>query len=158
MKYTVEWCEVKKTGEKNGRQWKMTSMTLKDEAGVVTDEVTTFDPVMPGITIEGTIELNGQYKNFKSTPVTSKQGGNSAFKGQQIEKAQAKTAEYVAVAQGRKEEGIKMSGAQRDAVLIVTTLLNNKFYTELSVPEIKNVITEWRNWFLSDDFEQHPPF
>ncbi len=65
MKYTVEWCETIKEGEKEGRKWKMTKMSLKDEQGVVTTDVTTFDSVTLGGTVEGSIVQNGQYLNFK---------------------------------------------------------------------------------------------
>lgn len=156
-KYEITWCEIKKTGETNGRPWKITSMTLKDEVGNVTDKVDTFDPVTPGITIEGVIEMKGQYKNFKSTPTTSKTGSNGAYKSQQIEKAQDRKSSDIERFQGKKEEAIKMAGAQRDAVLIVIELMKNTAMP-FSEEAIGVKIVEWRNWFLSDDFEQHPPF
>lgn len=66
MIYKVEWSEVKKEGTSaNGRTWKITEMTLKDEQGVITEKVSTFDSIMTGQEIEGTI-ADGKYgKEFK---------------------------------------------------------------------------------------------
>ncbi len=97
MKYSIEWSEVIKRGETNGRAWKMTKMNLKDEAGQLHDEVTTFDDVMTGGTLEGTIEMKGKYKNFKNLP---KAPSNSIYKRPDI-------TENVKVAQERKEASIE---------------------------------------------------
>ena len=59
--------------------------------------------------------------------------------------------------QASKEESIKLASAQRDAVLIVTTMAGFKFNSTTSDATIENEIIKWRNWFLSDDF-QAPPF
>lgn len=142
MKYTVEWAKTKKEGETNGRAWKIIEMTLKDEAGVVTEEVSTFDPVTPGITIEGTIEMKGQYKNFKSTPVAPKQGGNAGYKTKMMEETMEKKSEHIRVAQDNKELGIKMSSTIRMAVDLAIASKQD-FDGEV---ELKANVLEWRKW------------
>ncbi len=156
-KYTVEWCEVKKTGETNGRAWKIINMTLKDESGVETTDVSTFDPVTPGLTIEGEIELKGQYKNFKGTPKVAPQGNSGAFKGAQIAKAQETKAEYIAVAQGNKELGIKVSSTIRMAVDLAIAQ-----GAEVANGEpLAARILLWRQWLWQEwdkEEKDYPPF
>lgn len=143
MRYEILWCEVKKAGETNGRPWKITNMSLKDEAGNTIDDVSTFDVVTPGITIEGTIEMKGQYKNFKSAPSGSKSG----FKGNQMAVVK-KTQEGVKVAQQNKDLSIKMSSTMRMAVDLA--IASKPIYpadsgivmAEISTEEIK----KWRKW------------
>lgn len=116
MKYSIVWCEVKKTGEYNGKPWKITSMTLKDEAGIIIEGVDTFDTVLNGITMEGTIEEKGQYKNFKSTPVAPKTVSGTTYRAKQINDVMEKKAEYISTAQGNKELGIKVSSTMNKAI------------------------------------------
>lgn len=100
--YKVQWAEVTKTGEKNGRPWSMTSMTLEDEAGKVTEKVSTFDAVSPGHTIEGEIIQNGQYLNFKKkleVPAFIKK--QRADVSASVEKAQEVKAKNIEAAQDR---------------------------------------------------------
>jgi hypothetical protein len=100
MKFKIEEVKIKKEGEKNGKPWKITSMTLIDEHGVTTENVDTFDAVESGFFIEGEIE-KGQYGlNFKKTPSAKQQAGAN-FKSQQIEKVMDKKADQIAQAQDR---------------------------------------------------------
>lgn len=107
MKYTIEWCEAKQgTSKATGKAYTMTTMTLKDENGVITDKVTTFDVVQNGAVIEGTIEQNGQYLNFK--PATNPNGTRKPNmervmekKANMIGEAQATKAQNIAAAQDR---------------------------------------------------------
>ena len=57
-----------------------------------------------------------------------------------------------------KEEAIALMAAQRDAVLLVTTLINSDTRKPDTEDDLKMEIVKWRNWFLSDDFKEHPPF
>src|SRR3990167_5472101 len=154
MKYQIELSEIKKEGETNGRAWKITNMTLKDEQGVVYDDVSTFDPVMTGQEIEGFIETKEQYKNFKKAlekPNFMKKPDIS----KQVEKAQLRTETSINKTLDRKEESIALAGAQRDAVLIVTELMRHDEFI-LEKGNIKSALLEWRNWFLSDEFKDVP--
>ena len=156
-KYIVEWCEVKKTGETNGRPWKITNMTLKDEQGNTHDDVSTFDVVTPGITIEGVIEPKGQYKNFKSTPVAPKANGGGAYKQKQIEDTMEKKAAYIGQAQGNKELGIKVASTLRMAVDIAISQVPN-----MSQPyQMEELIKSWRKWLWMEwdkEDKDFPPF
>lgn len=156
MKYVIEFCEVKKTGTGAKGPWTIITMSLKDEQGNITDKVDTFDAVMMGQTIEGTIEA-GQYGlNFKKD-MTTKQTAGSNFKAQQIEKAVVRKEESIGRFQASKEESIALMAAQRDAVLIVTTMFP-QYATGTTESDIKEDIVKWRNWFLSDEFKDIPPF
>lgn len=158
MIYKITWCEVKKTGNTNGRDWSITEMTLEDPDGNKTEKVSTFDPVMNGGTIEGTIVKNDKgYLNFKKleAPDFIKRG-NPNYKTDQINKAMDKKNESISHFQDKKEESIALAGAQRDAVLIVTSIFKDKNID--SDRELQEEIIKWRNWFLSDDFRIPPPF
>jgi hypothetical protein len=155
MIYKIDWCEVKKEGETNGRKWKITNMTLTDSVGNTYDEVSTFDPVIAGQEIDGFIETKGMYKNFKKSLEKPKFMQKPDI-SKQVEKAQARTEASIGKTMDRKEESIKLAGAQRDAVLIVTNLFPNGQETE---QEIKEKIIKWRNFFLNDEtFNNPPPF
>lgn len=160
-KYKIVWAQEKKKGETNGRPWVITNMTLEDEQGNTTENVSTFDPVMSGGTIEGTIVKKGEYLNFsKLEPpeFIKKQQGILNYKSQQIEKVMDKKEASISHFQDKKEENIALAGAQRDAVLIVTMIYNNLNHPNESVEAIKEHIIKWRNWFLSDSFRISPPF
>jgi hypothetical protein len=142
MKYTIKWCEVKKEGETNGRKWKITEMTLVDEEGKeVEGNVSTFDSVLNGDTIDGEI-VDGKYgKEFKAIKETK--GG--AYKEKMIEKAQETKANYIAKAQGAKEDAIMWSSCFRDATLI--TIAQNQGQ-KLSDRDFKDEWEGWRKWLL----------
>lgn len=105
MKYTIKWCEITKNGNTNGREWQMTKMTLVDEAGKETDEVTTFDTVINGGTIEGEIVQKGQYLNFVTAKPESGRKPNMdrvmEKKATMIGEAQTAKAQHIAEAQDR---------------------------------------------------------
>lgn len=98
MKYKIDWCEVKKSGSTNGRNWEIMEMTLTDEQGVKTEKVSTFDKVMPGMEIEGEITKNDKgYLNFQSKKAEAK----SNFKTQQMNEVMDKKATNIKEAQDR---------------------------------------------------------
>ncbi len=142
MKYTIEWSEVTKTGVGEKGPWKLSKMNLKDEQGNVHENVATFQEIMTGQELEGSIEeeVNGQYvnKKFKSS---IKRPTNPVFnKTAQMEKVMDKKAENIARSQDNKELGIKTSSTIRMAV-------------DCAIAEGKvtpEAITSWRNWFLKN--------
>lgn len=98
MKYKIDWCEVKKEGETNGRKWSIMEMALTDEQGVKTEKVSTFDSVMPGQEIEGEVVKNDKgYLNFQSKKVEAK----ANFKTQQMNEVMDKKATNIKEAQDR---------------------------------------------------------
>lgn len=95
-----------------------------------------------GATIKGTLTKNEKgYWNFK------KEGDKPAYKGgAAISKAMETKATNIEIAQDRKHDAIKMAGAQRDAVLMVTTFeADAPFPTEA---ELKAKIEGWMRYFL----------
>src|SRR5260221_11350 len=121
---------------------------FKGEDGVNV-EASSFDikDIKVGDTIKGEIVKNGNFTNFKATKTNiGRSGGNNGA----INKAMDKKNESIKGFQENKEISIKLSGAMRDAVLMVTT-----FYPEASEKSLidKEVylqgrIEKWRRYFL----------
>lgn len=139
----------------------MASVSLESLQGAKIENVAIWDsfPRFPDLTIgtevEGDIveKQNGQYVNrslYAPKQPTGRTGGNSGVKVA-MERKEASIAKF----QDKKEESIALSGAQRDAVLIVTEL---KRVIGLPDEDIQSEIIKWRNWFLSDEFKNYPPF
>lgn len=155
-KYQVDWCAIKKEGNTNGKPWTIMEMTLKSEDGTIIDKVSTFDPVQPGHTIEGTIEEGKYGKSFKK-----KLEAPQFIKEQRaanVEKAMERKEQSIEKFQTSKEESIALAGAQRDAVIIVNMLHNSTGMIRSSDETIKEELIKWRNWFLSTEFKNVPPF
>lgn len=130
QKYTIEWSEVFKEGSKEGRPWKMTKMTLKDEKGGTHEDVTTFDTVVTGATIEGEIVMNGNYKNFKA-PQKPKNNFMANQKEKVINEAMDKKNQNIQAAQDRS--------AWMWAKTNASSLIASPAYMEknLSIPELE---------------------
>lgn len=147
MKYKIEFCVQKKTGNTNGKDWAITEMSLLDEQGVLHENISTFDSVMMGGTLEGEIVTNDKgYKNFK----TAKAVAGANFKTAQIEKTMERKEQSIGKFQDNKELSIKISSTMRDAVLLA--IAEGK-------PDI-TTIQKWREW-LWNNFEKvddYPPF
>lgn len=146
MKYTVEWCETIKEGEKEGRKWKMTKMSLKDEQGVVTTEVTTFDSVTLGGTVEGSIVQNGQYLNFKKA---LEKPNFMKHKEAQIEKNIERKEQSISRFQDDKEWSIMVSSTMRDAVSLAVAQ-NAGNFEGITREELASSVLKWREWLLNN--------
>lgn len=159
MIYSIKWCEVKKTGTTNGRDWTITEMNLEDSEGKTTEKVSTFEPVMSGGTIEGTIVKNDKgYLNFKKleAPDFIKQQRKPDI-SKSVEKAQERTAEGVKIAQERTSWSVKTSATMRDAVMIATA----RGISGWDKDEIEKAILKWREWLWTNfdvESDQYPPF
>lgn len=153
-KYTIEWSELIKEGvSENGRAWKMTKMSLKDESGAMHEDVTTFDEVITGGEIEGDIIMKGKYKNFQKAFKKPKLEKPEFIKAKEeaIKKAQDRTQVGVQKAQEHKDVSIKVSSTMRDAVQLAIAEGN---------PTVEN-IESWRKWLWTnwDKTElDYPPF
>lgn len=153
MIYKVEWSEVKKEGNTNGRAWKITEMTLKDEQGVITEKVSTFDSVMTGAEIEGSVVKNDKgYLTFKKLEAPNFVKENrSAFKQKVIDETMQRKEQSIGKFQDSKEWSIKVSSTMRDAVLLAIAEQN---------PTKENVL-KWREWLWNNfdvETDQFPPF
>ncbi len=145
MKYTITWCEVKKTGEKNGKPWKITTLTLKDEQGLVIENVDTFDEVINGETIEGVV-VDGQYgKNFKMNKPSNGAKPNMERvmekKASLIGEAQNVKAQNIAAAQDRSE----MMWAKNNASILVA---HHPAFKDLDITEIESTVVKLANQIL----------
>lgn len=158
-KYKIDWLENDKYGNKK------VSVSREDGTKLLAAELGKEYKdieVMAGHEInanEWTSPKNGKVYLFKeqdTVPGEKPRGGApGAFKGAQIEKAQDRKNEMIGKTLDRKEESIRLSSAQRDAVLIVKELIEANW----SPLDIKQAIIEWRNWFLLDrEFNNPPPF
>ena len=151
--YTIEWLERKTTS--TGKAYMQITLEGEGEKKVsIWSDFPDFANIMPGGKVSGELKQNDKgYWNLYP-PRTGAKPNGGAFKQKVIEEAQARKAGDIERFQGNKEEAIRIQSAQRDAVLIVTQLQRDL----ITENEIKEAIVAWRNWFLSDDFKEHPPF
>lgn len=141
-KYQIEWGELKPTS--TGKQRFLA--TLKDEQGVVTDNVTLwgdfpdFATLAPGREVNGKIseKQNGQYLNRTLYPETTYKTFTAKPSG--IAKAQETKRNDIAVAQDNKAESIKISSTFRDATLITISMFGDREADEVWFKQ------EWANW------------
>ena len=160
MKLTIDWCEEKVSSK--GTKYKKASVT--PENGTRTDDVAVFDSysqygdIAPGRVVEGVLKEK-EYQGKKSYTLEDgnlgpKPDSLGGYKQKMINETMEKKNSSIREFQGNKEESIRLAGCQRDAVLLVTTFLPRESDTDY----IKTKIIEWRDWLLSDDFSEHPPF
>lgn len=158
MKYKIQWIQ----------QGKTSTGKVKADAEVVGEDGTNteltiwgdfpgFQDLMPGSEVEGEIKpaSDPKYKpslNAPKSPVAQRSG---AYKGKVIEEAQNRKAEQIRGFQAEKGESIRLAGAQRDAVLIVATFYKDGEWDESF---LKEKIVNWRDWFLSKEFNETLPF
>lgn len=96
-------------------------------------------------------------KGYWVLPKKPRGGAYNANKDAVIAKVMEKKEKSIERFQDSKEASIKLSSAQRDAVLMVTTFFQNIPNTADVL--LKKEIIKWRNWFLlSEDFNEIPPF
>lgn len=139
-KYKINFCEVKRTGNTNGRAWSITEMALVDEEGNETTNVSTFDSVAPAQEIEGQIVKNEKgYLNFVKKP-EPKQVAASNFKTAQMEKTMERKENSIKGFQDNKELSIKISSTFRDAVAL--SIAEGK-------PEADRILA-WRKWLWNN--------
>lgn len=139
MKYKIDWCEVKRSGTTNGRNWKITEMTLTDEQGVVHEKISTFDDVQNGTEVEGSISTNEKgYRTFIKVKDTNKKPNFDRIiekKADMIGLAQDKKAQSIAQAQDRSA----WMWAKNNASMLLANSANFKDFTELD--EIADRVT-----------------
>lgn len=148
QEYKIDW--VENVVSSKGTPYKRA--TLTDSSGKVVENVAVFNfysqfnNVTPGGTVTGSLisELyNGKMSHKLEDGKTFKTFAGKPSGG--ITKAMEVKNTNIKEAQERKEESIQKSGAQRDAVLMVTTFYAN---AEWSDDELKAKIKEWYNYFL----------
>lgn len=169
-KYLIK--EFVKTQTKTGKF--KADATLVDENNVETTRVTVwpdfpnFETLQPHMEVEGSILIsrNGKYTNKNLYPMpkfgtpSSRPMPSQATSTPQVKSLIAEKNKGIEKAQERKSDSIKMSGAARDSVLMVTT-----FYPEIATIDnlalreetLRNKVTAWRKWFI-DNYGDDVPF
>lgn len=144
-KYTINWAERKTT--KVGDKF---DAALKDEQGVETTGVTLWakdwPDAQPGREVEGdlVVKQNGQYTNKTLYKAKTWSAGRAAAKPDFTKIVEQKN-ENITRQMDRKEDSIKIAGAQRDATLMVTTFFHDGFHTD---EELKTKWLSWKSYFL----------
>lgn len=170
MIYTIDWLEKKNNdwivvsltegavqeGTTPGKYLQVSLNRIDKKTGQV--GFPDFDNLRAGGEVEGEIWQSPKGGWYLFPPRKPKTGGNPAFKSKQIEEAQNRKRGDIEHFQTNKEESIRLASAQRDAVLIVTTQMNNWGESVNDNELVQKEIIKWRNWFLSDDFTNAPPF
>lgn len=159
-KYKVEWCESAVSAKTNKSYKKLALLGEKGDKHNVNifSDFPDYANIGPGSVVLGTLEKNGQYENIRYASEKPRGGASGGFKQAQIKEVMAQKEESIGKFQDKKEESIRLMAAQRDAVLIVTTMMSQ--YPEgTTESDVKTDIIKWRNWFLNDeDFNNPPPF
>lgn len=164
-KLTIEWIETK------GPDWKVASLIGEDKTAYKDVSINrtskkgeifpNFDDLKNGGEVEGELwQSTGQkWYLFPPKPQTTSggapRGSGGGYKQKVMEESMARKESSIRNFQATKEESIRLSSAQRDSVLIVTSI----GVKESSDDEIKHAIIKWRDWFLlSSEFNDTPPF
>lgn len=156
-KFKIEWSENKSA------DWKIIS--IKGDDGKLTEDVSVnrvnkkgeifpgFDEVKVGNDVEGELWKSTSNKHYLFAPKKVSTSSYNAPRGGGAVKAAEITRESVKEALDTKENSIRLSGAMRDAVLIVTTFYPNLEREENVIDKETNVmakIIKWRNWILNN--------
>lgn len=149
--------QVQELTSQAGNKYK--KFNIKDEKGVVTNDVVAFPyyshyaEIVSGAVVEAVVKEKDYNGRISYSLVDGNLGPKPAsfgakaqeVKAKTIEKAQERKDESIKSAQERKESAIAISSTARDATLIVTT-----FYKDLNYEEIKDKWLQWRRWLLNN--------
>ncbi len=145
MKYYV--VEVNMTKTPTGKT--LHKAELRDEEGVRHEGVAMWGSNWPTVEqnseVEGelNIQKNGKFTNKTLYPKTTYKTFQA--KPSQINQAMERKETSIAKFTDRKEEAIRMAGAQRDAVLIVTTFGKDILDND---EDIKKQVEKWYKYFV----------
>lgn len=164
QEYKIEWMEKKTTSTgKEKADCSLKAGTETVENVTIWADFPDFANLMPGSTVKGTLTpaKDPRYGPTLYPPKSPKQAAGANFKQKMIDDTMTRKEGSIEKFQNSKEENIKLSAAERDAVMIVTTFYKDRFTTDLDeVMEdmVKQKIVMWRDWFLSDKFTDVAPF
>ena len=157
-RYTIEWLEMKETS--TGKR--KADATIKGEDGHNQDvtiwaDFPGFAELNPGATVEGEIKpaSDPKYKPSLSPARSPYKAQGGGYKAKVMEDAMVRKETSISKFQDNKEQSIKLISAQRDAVLMVTTFYKDQ---NLDSTELKEKVVSWRDWFLSEKFNETLPF
>lgn len=148
----VEW--VENATASNGNPFK--KLSIRDGVGKtynvnIFSDFLDFANIQPGSTIVGNLVKQGKFWNIVTE---SFQAPRRPYKPKPSTDPIVKVMERKELSingnMDRKEEGIRLSGSQRDAVLVTTAMgIEGE-----SPEEVKRKLTYWRNYFLSEEFNR----
>ncbi len=142
MEYFIETVEEK---QKDDKKWKTVTLnggSQTYERVSIWPDYEGYAAVVEGAKLVGEVYQKGQYWNFKAATKSAYTGGKTGA----MTKVMETKAANISAAQDKKHDAIKMAGAQRDAVLMVTTFeKNSPFPTDI---ELKQKIEAWMKYFL----------
>ena len=129
--------------------------TIKDNQGVVTDNVTlwsgfpNFADLKVGDVVEGDLKIvpNGQYVNNTLNPISpAAKPAGGAFKGNSgaITKAMDRKEAGIEKFQDNKSESVKIASTMRDAVLLAIAEFN-QYNGHRTLDEL---VVKWRHWLF----------
>lgn len=162
MLYKIDWIEQK---EYEGRKYAKASITALD--GTEYPEISLGDKwgakietLQPGQEIEGNVWQNPKNQKWSLYPIEDKKSPkNFTPKPSALNSAMKRKEESIGKFQDQKAESIALASAQRDAVLIVIEMMDApECDWKGDGKKIREEITLWRNWFLSEEFKSAPPF
>ncbi len=155
VKKNEDWLVV--GGTEAGAEYHEVSINRLSKKGVAFPG---FDDIKIDSDVQGRLWKSPANKWYLFPPDAEKPhyGANNANKTAVMEKMMEKKEDSIKKFQNSKEDSIKLMAAQRDAVLIVNTLMAKDMGVTWIDSEIKKEIIDWRNWFLLGDFNDIPPF
>lgn len=139
MLYTPSNVE-QKTSPRTGANYYVADLT--DINAQLYEGVSSFTPLIDGKTVEGTLEQNGKYTNFKAqTPIST--GGKTGQMERVMEKKDTMMKENINI----KQEGIEHSGSIKYGTELTLALLDAKTYPNVTEEFIKAKIRENISWY-----------
>jgi hypothetical protein len=140
--------------------------TLTDVNGQVFERVSSFGDFQEGKQLDGQIIQNGTYLNFKAQAQVQT-GGKAGAVAKQVEQAQERTAQHVAVAQTVKNDAIQHAGSITNATHLVVAMLEANYFPVKSEEAIKTKVREYVVWYqnlykypeeINPSSSEQPPF
>lgn len=146
MTYKLDWMERKTTSV--GDKWNCNLSASDGTHEGITLWVKDWPTVALAQTVEGelVVKQNGQYTNKTLYPLKASPRASTGFRKPNMEAVVAQKNENIRENMDTKHEAIKMAGAQRDAVLMVTTFNADGSFND---DELKEKIEEWYQYFLN---------
>lgn len=162
MKYITDWAEKKKINI-GGVEKQLIEGAFKDEGGITVEATIwrdgkdgsifpNFDSIAPGTIIMANPWTNPKNGKVVLYPIKEASTGSIRRSGGMnpaISKLMDKKEESIGKFQESKEVSIKLAGAMRDAVLIVTTMMQTDKVLGEAI-DVKVEILKWRNWILDN--------
>jgi hypothetical protein len=145
MNYALDTVEVRrtKTGDKEYKFCTLKTENETFERVSIWPDYAGYAAVVEGGVVSGEVFKKGEFWNFKGE--NQKPAYTGGKTGAMSKVMETKNSNILA-AQDRKHDAIKLAGAQRDAVIMVSTFeANTPFPTDV---ELKAKIEAWMKYFL----------